>query len=508
MKNNSFEAPPIHERIRNIISQYIIPIKFKTEENKFYPEIIVLIPKEESSESSGASDSFKSFNRLRKLKNDLFRVGFRCSFKEVDKKSVSSILQEGREEIIKQINLKATNSNNTNNNTNDKANNNTYNNNNNTTYNNNSIIRWFGSRSAEELSSYLDAKNFNIKFSLFSIELQTISPKLFKQVSDPKTGRVIEKIEKIENTSKIWQIIGMIISIVLTIIGIWWVIDILTTNRFDEPAFSSFDYLFNEGDTIRINILYCMLGIIFLIIVRELCRFLAFKTKKIEFTPSWILGFDHHSDKHRLPNHQFDIGFTRIIASFIFSVLLLVVGFMLSVQKSLIELDIDYRIYSENLVKYNLLTYLIKIIFFPEPAVFGTFETYNLPVTVILMHPLAYAGYVCSLITLFSTIPLIFTDGGKIVYAATRKKYIIWIMSTLAGIAIAILIPGAFMAAFFIPFMGISLDLAKTMNIEDTQYYVHSLSRKRRIVGFLVIIVLCILLFPLSSQVNFLGFIY
>ena len=158
---------------------------------------------------------------------------------------------------------------------------------------------------------------------------------------------------------------------------------------------------------------------------------------------------------------MFDLAASRILSGFLCSLLLLIMGFVLSEQIPT-SLLISNKT-GDNINRYNLLTQLLKYLFFPGQnnfieILYGD-STYLLPKYTILMHPLAYAGYLGLILTLLSIFPIQYTDGGKIYYAIFRNKYGNWIGTALAAVFFAILLL-SFGNVFFIIYF-----LIETQNI-------------------------------------------
>jgi hypothetical protein len=470
------ESESIYERIKKILFQNVITVKFGTSETNFFPDITIMVQKDDSQD------------KLVKLRKNLLKIGFEYTLSEIDKKEVLGLLNAGKEEINKQLPKTASGviSNNPNRSVADSL--------------------TIASNMIDSSTPYLDIKNYNSLFVFYSLKLTMIDPQKFKDLNPARGGTVMKKSFFPKKTG---MALASIMTAIIAIVCIYGVIYAIAYDTPDEDIFSIFSHMFNEGDTIVYNIIYFMLGIICYFLVREISHYIVFKIKKISYTPSYFIGFEDVSNKNGRPNHQFDLAIVRIISGFVFSIFLLCLGFYLSVLANTATLDVPNEDFSENLNRYNLLTLLIKYIFFPDPAVFAIFESeYSLPQTVILMHPLAYAGFFSSLLSLFTTIPMGISDGGKILYAATRKTNIICATSILAGIALGILFPMGIIFVMLIVMLGISGSVSKTVRFEDTQYPMYQLSKRRKIIGLILIITFCILLFPLSPHTNFMGFAF
>ena len=190
---------------------------------------------------------------------------------------------------------------------------------------------------------------------------------------------------------------------------------------------------------------------------------------------------------------MFDLAASRILSGFLCSLLLLIMGFVLSEQIPT-SLLISNKT-GDHINRYNLLTQLLKYLFFPGQNNFIEIlyddSTYLLPKYTVLMHPLAYAGQLGLILTLFSIFPIQYTDGGKMYYAVFRNKYGHWIGTALAAVLIAtFLLPSEYAILIIFLIVGIKMYDAD-YQIEDLKFNLYPISkgRKKSLILFAILIV-------------------
>ena len=345
------------------------------------------------------------------------------------------------------------------------------------------------------------------KYSLFKIKFNPISPLFYQKMKKKSRNNILDR-KKINLNLK-----RLSLSL-LSLVGLALFIAIQLNILIDHSDFtSSFWNSFgtSEEETKIINILYFVLGFVSIILVREITYLITSKIRDVKYETPYFASLDGLSNKKLNPNNMFDLAASRILSGFLCSLLLLIMGFVLSEQIPT-SLLISNKT-GDNINRYNLLTQLLKYLFFPGQnniiEILYDDSTYLLPKYTILMHPLAYAGYLGLILTLFSMFPIQYTDGGKIYYAIFRNKYGNWIGSALVAVLIATLILSyeIFLLIICIFLIGGIKIYDSDYQIEDLKFNLYPISkgRKKSLILFIIIIVL---IFPISRLTNYFGYLY
>ncbi|MHA1894233.1 MAG: site-2 protease family protein [Candidatus Helarchaeota archaeon] len=160
-----------------------------------------------------------------------------------------------------------------------------------------------------------------------------------------------------------------------------------------------------------------------------------------------------------------------------------------------------------NYFPYMLLIYILQFLFFPtfnptNSLYTGTSQQLLLPNQILIMHPIAFAGYVGLLLTALNMMTVGQLDGGHVLRAVLGDKKVkigdkyIEIYKIIGLIALGFLVFINFLFAI------IAIALSKGLNHPGSQNDVTPLnkSRKKAFIGFIIIFILSV---PIGSM--FLG---
>ncbi len=345
------------------------------------------------------------------------------------------------------------------------------------------------------------------KYTLFRIKFNPISPLFYQKMKKKSRNNILNRKKINLNLTRLP--ISLLSLVGLALFIAFQVNILIDHSELTSSFWNSFGT--SEEETRMINILYFVLGFVSIILVREITYLITSIIRDVKYDTPYFASLDDISVKKLNPNNMFDLAASRILSGFLCSLLLLIMGFVLSEQISTSLLISNET--EDNINRYNLLTQLLKYLFFPGQNNFIEIlyddSTYLLPKYTILMHPLAYAGYLGLILTLFSMFPIQYTDGGKIYYAIFRNKYGHWIGSALAAMLIATMMFSfeySILFIFLLSVIGIKL-YDSNYQIEDLKFNLYPISkgRKKSLILFVIIIVL---IFPISTLIDFFGYLY
>ncbi|QEE18051.1 hypothetical protein DSAG12_03889 [Promethearchaeum syntrophicum] len=342
------------------------------------------------------------------------------------------------------------------------------------------------------------------KYTLFRMKFNPISPLFYQKMKKKSRNNILDRKKINLNLTRLsLSLLGLALFIVIQV-------NILTDHSdFTSSFLNSFGT--SDEETKKINILYLVLGFVSIILVREITYLITSRIRDVKYETPYFASLDNLSVKKLNPNNMFDLAASRILSGFLCSLLLLIMGLVLSEQIPT-SLLISNKT-GDHINRYNLLTQLLKNLFFSDQnnfieILYGD-STYLLPKYTILMHPLAYAGHLGLLLTLFSIFPIQYTDGGKMYYAVFRNKYGHWIGLALVAVLIATLIVFSeyvFLIIAIFLITGIKIYDSK-YQIEDLKFNLYPISKGRK--KFLILfVILIVLIFPISTLVNFFGYLY
>ena len=173
------------------------------------------------------------------------------------------------------------------------------------------------------------------------------------------------------------------------------------------------------------------------------------------------------------------IGAAGPIAGFIVAVPALIIGLTLSQVVDISSAEIGITLGDSILMKF-----LIAVIF---PNLVGTQD--------IVLHPIAFAGWIGLLVTMLNLLPIGQLDGGHIAYAMLGRKH-----EKVAKFALLALIPMGLLSLNWLVWAALILILMRTTKHPPVNDVDMPLSDKNKRIGYicLAIFVLCFIPIPFS----------
>ncbi len=113
----------------------------------------------------------------------------------------------------------------------------------------------------------------------------------------------------------------------------------------------------------------------------------------------------------------------------------------------------------------------------------------------ILLHPIAFAGWIGLLVTMLNLLPIGQLDGGHIAYAMLGKK-----QDLVAKIAFFALIPLSFLSPNWLVWGILILILMRTTKHPPIQDIISPLSKENRIIGYVCLSIFILCFIPVPFQ--------
>ena len=173
------------------------------------------------------------------------------------------------------------------------------------------------------------------------------------------------------------------------------------------------------------------------------------------------------------------IGAAGPIAGFIIAVPSLIVGLLLS------EVIFINDQYQGIILGDSLLMKLFTAIIFPDLS-----EGYD-----VLLHPIAFAGWIGLLVTMLNLLPIGQLDGGHIAYAMLGGK-----QELIGKIALFALFPLSFLSLNWLVWGLLILVLMRSAKHPPIQDILTPLSRKNRYTGYLCLLIFILCFIPTPFQ--------
>ena len=173
------------------------------------------------------------------------------------------------------------------------------------------------------------------------------------------------------------------------------------------------------------------------------------------------------------------IGAAGPIAGFIIAVPALIIGLMLSTVVAVDSAQVGIILGDSILMK------LLTVIIHP-----GLPENMD-----ILLHPMAFAGWIGLLVTMLNLLPIGQLDGGHIAYAMLGKKH-----KTLAKAAFLALIPLSFLSLNWLIWGILILVIMRTTNHPPIQDIQTPLSKQNKNIGYICLLIFLLCFIPAPFQ--------
>ncbi|MEX2758393.1 MAG: site-2 protease family protein [Candidatus Sigynarchaeota archaeon] len=299
-----------------------------------------------------------------------------------------------------------------------------------------------------------------------------------------------------------------------------------------DPVFGG-----QSGDPVSYvaNVIMFMAGAVIIIFAHEMGHKIASDRHKIPATVPYLIpgpppigmfgAFVNIKDNLSTRNNTFDVALSGIISGLITSFILYIIGMSISTRISTSSY-IDMRLLTmhitnpsatrhdvlefidENLNSYSILIQLLQRSYFPSTtwSTYTYWSDFYLPDTLIILHPLAFIGWVGIYLSFMNMAPISAFDGGHVFHAIFPQKW-----SGIVGSIIGIVILACITEYFWI-FMSFGLTSSitrltrKETDLDEIAFEQVPLSRSRKIVG-VIMLVLMVFLFP-TGRDRFLGIGY
>ncbi|MDD1777269.1 MAG: site-2 protease family protein [Candidatus Helarchaeota archaeon] len=267
------------------------------------------------------------------------------------------------------------------------------------------------------------------------------------------------------------------------------------------------------------------LGMFLIILFHEFGHFFISRFHKLDASLPYLLpgpppigmlgAFVSIRDDPQTRNQKFDVAFGGIALGIIISLLLVIIGLIVSTQVDTgyyLQLRYDAlgtslaeeaEFVQENLNSYNYMVLTVRALFF-EQVPYANYYGFWLPAKLVLIHPLAFTGWIGLLLSGLNLIPISFQDGGLIFKAIFPYRF-----TKLLGFVIGLII-FLFLSTYLLFFalfglFGAINDLNPQVRSDDTPNPMIPLKRSRKILA-ITILGLFVLLFPLTFNNLMYGF--
>ena len=377
----------------------------------------------------------------------------------------------------------------------------------------------------EALAKELEGKGFAIQLTRVKKNdresdevLSTLPPTdlLYNLIYMP--AREVDVSEIRQKKEKKISLLTIAITGVFVALSAWFYFDCL------EPLFG---YANNSPIQNVLNTVWFVMGMVLIILCHELGHKISSEKNHIPASPPYLIpgpppigifgAFVSIKRKMGTRTKMFDIALGGIAGGLIISVILIIIGYAFSVQVSTVDYlnlrvamakaarlpdptfsgQVEYLHDHLNCFSFGMLG--IQTLFFPSRVTFQQIGGYSLPTQLIILHPLAYAGWIGLLTSGLNLVPLTFLDGGHIFRAMFPQRY-----GSILGVAVGIALY-AFISQYLVLIAIFSINgtlnelMRETLDTRDVCYPFVPLQKSRYYIGFLLILIL-VLTFPLSGE--------
>ena len=368
-----------------------------------------------------------------------------------------------------------------------------------------------------------DLKEKDPSILLYKLIMLTIYPKQAPTYSDGDIDKINNsnydstrsknfKMFNWKNKSNIYHILSILLSIGTIALSAWWYFTKM------DPVYA---YQFHtKSDNIN-HTLYFVLGIFLIIFTHEMGHKIACDKNRIKAKlpifipgppPIGVLGaYVSIKEKLKTRNNLFDVSISGLFAGFLCSLIIIIIGLSISVQMdtedylNLYATFADISKYdaaddlSAHLNSFNLLILGLKKIFFPDEISTGSFYNEILPVKIIILHPLAFAGWMGLLMTGLNIITVPPLDGGQVFHSMFPQS---WgkLVGAIIGIVIFFSINSlmGYIAIFSLSIASVELS-TENVDPSDITFPFEHLSKSRWVIG-IILFMFIIILFPISRD--------
>ena len=265
------------------------------------------------------------------------------------------------------------------------------------------------------------------------------------------------------------------------------------------------------------SILSFCIGMLLIVVVHELGHVYYSRRHNLKVSSPYLIpgppplgmfgAFVSIKDDPRTRNQKFDVAIGGIVLGIGISCLLLIIGFLFSTQ-------IDTDVYIQNMVlysgdsatevaadlnrhlnSYNLMFLGLRYLFFDASFNVNLYG-FTLPNQVIILHPLAYTGWIGLLLSGLNLIPLSFQDGGHLLKAIFPNRFT-KLIGLIIGIVIWIILDIQLWMIALVGLSGAINDISSNQKVSSIPNPTIPLTKLRKIVAMLFI-GFFILLWPLT----------
>jgi len=349
-------------------------------------------------------------------------------------------------------------------------------------------------------------------------------PRYFRAILVPRMGtRPTPNVKRRERVASAVFFVVTLVTVYLSALFYFLMVD---------PVFG---YANNTSLGNVINTALFMTGMIIIILCHEMGHKIASDKNKIPASvpflipgppPIGMLGaFVSIKGDASTRNRTFDIASGGIVLGIIASFVLVLLGLLMSIRIPTSEY-LDLRLamtqatnpdstmsdtiefVRDNLNPYNLLMAMILRSTYAIPS-FSAYGASNiaLPDSIVILHPLAFAGWIGLYISALNLLPVSFLDGGYIFRSIFPYKWAP-LAGTLVGLAVSFAISEYFyLFAMFGLFSACQRLNKSEIEPGDIAFEFVPLTRNRKIAAVLLLIVM-VLLFPLAGGRRLFGIGY
>ena len=320
----------------------------------------------------------------------------------------------------------------------------------------------------------------------------------------------VDPVEKLKRDRKIQALLLGITTALIILSAFFYLL-------FIEPYYA--DLVAQDSERTLLLVGYFCLGMFLIIVVHEFGHILFARYHKLNTSlpflipgppPLGMLGaFVKIKDDPKNRNEKFDVAIGGIVCGILISLVFLLIGLSLSefvdtqtyleMRANLYDhtLQQEAQDLSEDLNGFNLLFMIVRALMFEEPT-YSTYYGYELPDQILVLHPLAYAGWIGLLLSGLNLIPIPMLDGGHALKAVFSGRYT-RIVGLIVGGVIFMVLTGRITLLVSLGCLAVAQDLDPSKRVEDVPDPTVPLTLSRKVFA-VCLLVLLILLFPLTFE--------
>ncbi|MFX0076415.1 MAG: site-2 protease family protein, partial [Candidatus Hermodarchaeota archaeon] len=249
------------------------------------------------------------------------------------------------------------------------------------------------------------------------------------------------------------------------------------------------------------SIISFCIGMFLIVVVHEYGHIMFSRKHKLDTSPPYLIpgpppigmfgAFVSIKDDPRTRNQKFDVAIGGIVSGVIISLILIIIGLLLSKHVEInnyLQLRADYfgsspgeeaEFVKEHLNYFNLVFLGFRYLVFKVPS-YSSYYGYYLPESLLVIHPLAFAGWIGLCLSALNLIPLPFLDGGHVIRAvfphpASR------IIGAIVGLIIFLALHPYLFSFSFFPIILLCITQSTVNKKDETPFPMIPLTRNRKI---------------------------